>query len=110
MGHRRLGSAVVGNPGHEFLRDADAEAKILEAMLDLTTPETRGTLRLYSEREICPSGYQEMAVGVESGPAVDSSIQTVHCNHREGNEVYRSFTPRAPHMKAACCFGLACSG
>jgi hypothetical protein len=44
----------VGGAG-KFLRDLDAEAKILEKVLSMTTPETTGTLRVFSEIPVCPA-------------------------------------------------------
>lgn len=52
---RVLGAGGAGRGAGNFLRDVDAEAKILERMLSLTTAETRGTLRLYSELPFCDS-------------------------------------------------------
>lgn len=52
---RVLGAGGAGRGAGNFLRDVDAEAKILERMLSLTTPETRGTLRLFSELPFCDS-------------------------------------------------------
>lgn len=52
---RTLGAGGAGRAGRTFLRDVDAEAKVLERILSLTDAETRGTLRLYSELPFCDS-------------------------------------------------------
>ena len=44
----------VGGHG-KYLRDVDSEAKILEKMMSMTTTETAGTLRVFSEIPVCPA-------------------------------------------------------
>ncbi len=48
--------------GHgTFLRDVDAEAKILEQTFQMTGPETKGTLRLFTERDPCSACSEALA-------------------------------------------------
>jgi len=42
----------VGGVG-EYIRDVDAEAKILEEVTHMTQPGTKGTLRVFTEKEPC---------------------------------------------------------
>lgn len=42
-----------GKNGKIFMRDVDAEAKILEKIIQATSPNAKGTLRLYTELPTC---------------------------------------------------------
>ncbi len=52
---RVLKAGGAGKPGKTFLRDVDAEAKILEKMMQMTTPDSTGTIYLFSELPFCQS-------------------------------------------------------
>ena len=41
--------------GKVYLRDVDAEAKILEQLIHMTNRETKGTIRLFTEHVTCGS-------------------------------------------------------
>jgi RHS repeat-associated protein len=49
---------ALGGTGNVFIRDSDAEAKILEFVLNMTNSDTKAIFRLYSEREFCRSCAQ----------------------------------------------------
>ncbi|QDT65250.1 deaminase domain-containing protein [Calycomorphotria hydatis] len=53
--NRRLKANIDYPEKSQFLRDVDAEAKIFERMLDLTNPNTSGTLRMYVDKILCLS-------------------------------------------------------
>ncbi len=85
---RVLGAGGVRQGAGNFLRDVDAEAKILERMLSLTTAETRGALRLYSELPFCDSCQAVIANFHKYRPSLTLELVT-----KDGS---RLISPRLP--------------
>jgi hypothetical protein len=85
---RVLGAGGAGSGTRNFLRDVDAEAKILERILSLTTAETRGTLRLYSELPFCDSCQSVIANFHKYRPSLTLELIT-----KDGS---RLISPRLP--------------
>ncbi len=60
-------SLKAGGAG-KYIRDVDSEAKILEQTMQMTNPESTGTIRIFTEKKPCDACNSSLTISTNTGP------------------------------------------